>query len=77
MRKDDMPKCKMGGECFARIGDKCEILTKTPKDDCSFQKPRRLYTNGVYYPFNPDSCTDANQKTIDLMKKVWVDNEIR
>lgn len=44
-------KCKCGGKCFARENGKCTILTKTPDNKCSFQKPKRNVTNGNVYDF--------------------------
>lgn len=46
--------CKLGGECFARIGNYntgyCSILTDIPEDKCPFQKPYREVTNDEIYP---------------------------
>ena len=55
------------GRCFARRdGNRCEILTK-PFLPCSFKKPERLVTNGVFYPYNPRRCavTDGQAKELE------------
>ena len=46
--------CDFDCKCFAKVyGSKCTLLReKIEKDKCPFAKPKRLYTNGRYYPIN-------------------------
>lgn len=44
-------KCNCAGKCFAKIDGICTILKETPKEKCSFQKPKRDVTNGIKYEF--------------------------
>lgn len=48
------PRCRDKRECFARENGKCTLLTEARKDgQCPFCKPKKEYTNGVFYPYNP------------------------
>ena len=44
--------CNYDCRCFAQAyGNKCTLLRKKmEKEKCPFAKPKRLYTNGKYYP---------------------------
>ena len=51
-------RCYEGGECFAKRGGRCEILTKGLVP-CPFRKPVREITNGVWYAYNPSRCKEV------------------
>lgn len=71
----DTRRCWQEGKCFARCGTQCSILTETWRGKCSFQKEKRNYTNGVYYPFNPayQKMELEENKTVgkkDILEKI-------
>lgn len=49
--KDERPKCRFEGKCFARYQRRCEILEDADfgKRWCPFMKPDRDYTDGKFY----------------------------
>lgn len=48
-------ECKQPGPCFGRGKEfnTCRILNEpiNPPQVCRFQKERKDYTNGIYYPY--------------------------
>ena len=66
------PICIDSRECFAKIRDKdgsgkpcnkCVILTNISgydDGDCPFCKPKRGYTDGVYYPYKRNFGATSN-----------------
>lgn len=61
-----MTRCyDIKGECFARRGNKCDILNGSLLP-CPFKKPERMVTNGVLYPYNPRGCSLTSRQADDL-----------
>ena len=58
------------GVCFARRDGRCEILTSS-LSPCSFKKPVREITHGVYYPYNPASCVAQNKDNSEALREAW------
>ena len=54
-KKNKYQPCRYDGDCFGRTKDnECDILsdTKFRSGTCPFQKPKRYFTNGIYYPLD-------------------------
>lgn len=57
--------------CFGNRNGKakrCWVLNSQPCEDlskCPFKKEDALYTNGVYYPWNPDYAPKGMKEGID------------
>ena len=56
--------CVTIGPCFARKNDgNCKILTRCydAGKKCPFQKEKKNYTNGVYYPYIPPNTCNKKE----------------
>lgn len=78
MNEYDGLKCPFKGQCFARGDNKgeCTILNTIPEKECTFQKPEREVTNGVFYKKSEERrerCAkeELPERKLDEWAKDW------